>query len=86
MDPSLKFIAAKLATLEVLVEKLLVEEFSRAPDPVAAAIAFGDSVQEAEARRRNPALPQDVALEMSESLIAIVDRVTHQLQHRFRDK
>lgn len=84
MDPNLKFIAAKLATLEVLVEKLLVEEFSRTPDPVAAAIAFVDSVQEAEAKRRSAALPQDVALEMSESLIAIIDRVTHQLQHRFR--
>lgn len=82
MDESIKFLAARIAVLEVLVEKLLIEEFSRAEDPVAAAIAFGEAVQKTEAENRSTTLPQDIALEMSESLMAIIDRVTHRLQRR----
>ena len=72
----------KLSALEVVVERLLVEEFERAPEPIKAATSFVDALLQSEAEMRNPALPQEIALQASEYLLQLVDRATDKLRRR----
>ena len=73
---------AKLAALEVLLERLYVTQFETRPDPIASANEFAEVLRESEARNRNPHLPQDVALLGSEFLNQFLDRVTEKLRRR----